>query len=180
MNSVVWGTFNSFYVCVDTFMLLITMKWWNDWFHTFGMVMYNYLKKITSAFSVSEHIFVATIIWHSVPGADVAISRHWFRGLNSRGTASPSLRKDQEWCHRLRRANTSETSWLGLDAKPADVARTAELNTKIYLYIRKSFKCLLMIFLTLIQQCFSSVHGADLVSIEWQLNWLKLNCLKVL
>ena len=45
--------------------------------------------------------------------------------------------------------------------KPANVTRTAERNTKIHLYIRKSFKCLLMIFLPLIQQCLSSVHGAD-------------------
>ena len=30
--------------------------------------------------------------------------------------------------------------------KPANDARTAGRNTKMHLYIRKSFKCLLMIF----------------------------------
>ena len=62
-------------------------------------------------FSVSEHLFGATIFIPFPERGD-----HWqalgsIRGLQ--GTASPSLRKDQKWCHRLRRAYTCETRWLG-------------------------------------------------------------------
>ena len=52
--------------------------------------------------------------------------------------------------------------------KPANVARTADRNTKIHLYICKSFKCLLVIFLP---QC----TWGRLVSSEWQLNWLHVS-----
>ena len=57
--------------------------------------MYNYLKE-------KNHIRILrlrTPIWchnnHSVPGAGVATNRHLVRGVNSMGTTSPSLRKDQ-------------------------------------------------------------------------------------
>ena len=101
------------------------------------MVVYTYL---------NNHIRVLrlrTPFWchnnQSIPGAGVAISKHWLIGLNAMGTASPSLRKDQEWSHKLRRLSIDRptpTIHDDSDAQPVNVARTADRYTKIHLYIR--------------------------------------------
>ena len=66
--------------------------------------MYNDLKKSHPRSPSPNTYFEWYHNNHSVPGAGVATSTHWVRGVNPKGIASPSLRKDQEWCHRLRRA----------------------------------------------------------------------------
>ena len=128
-----------------------------------GYYMYNYLR---------NHIRVlrlrTLICWHNgnyIPGNGVAISRHWVRGLKPRAQGSRVILQTETGPPQ---GDTDSDAW------PANVALTADRCTKIHIYIRKSFKFLLMIFLPSIQQCLLAVSMRQSNDIWW-LVWLHVS-----